>query len=268
MGSFYQPSPGGLKPAAFEQLVHRPFSEHSPLQLRQPPAELVGQVPFFQLCLALLQEISSQKEIKLTQTGRLPRQLCQQLFDLGLVDDFYVREWLKGLVRKESDWFHLHTLHLVLQAGHFVKKRRGRLSLTQKAEKLLAEPPALFLELVLSYLLQYDWATPDLYPKIVGQWGAGYGIWLLLRHGGEQKPPAFYGEKYREAFPFMLDYFKQGKTWEKPKEDLHRCFEWRFFHRFTELFGFTESEQEDKWREKMAWVKRTGLLEATFSGAP
>ncbi len=77
------------------------------------------------------------------------------------------------------------------------------------------------------------------------------------------EPIAFYAEKYRKAFPFVLQYI-QNQPFDSPEKALNRCYSTRIFERFLEWFGFVNVGSA-KWSEReKALVTRTRIFDEVW----
>jgi len=187
----------------------------------------------FYLFEGIVKAIENANELKLTAKGNLPTKLCKALFaevtEKGFVDETV---W-ENRVKKEDDWRTLQVAHICLELSKIIKKRNNKYSLTQKGKKIVGNRNSLYKIFNENLFTRYNWAYTDGYAQELGNWGAGYLIYLFHKYGKESKTLSFYFEKYLDLNPQVLEYFGDSE-FRSPEERLKSCLKIRFFKRIFE----------------------------------
>ena len=237
----------GFSPPQMHALIAAPFDpESSPLQLRTAlPDEAFEAAPFVRDSARYLQMLSEREPLKLTQRGNLPRRFVLDLVEAGVLseDD----EWFRyKLPSKEGDSQYLHILNLISASTGLTRKVHGKLLLTKKGTAFATGGKSrgeLFRHLFEFCARKFNWGYSDGYPESqVVQAAFAYSLFLLQRHGDEKRPPAFYAERFRDAFPLVLRDFLPGH-YRAPEEDFTRAYGVRTFTRFAVRFGLALQEE-------------------------
>ncbi len=235
-----------LSPNDMSILLYEPFSSDSPIQLTDTPekAALITQIPFFALMQAFLRRIQAAGTIKLTKIGNLPRQLCLDLYGLGLIPEDMIEKGITKL-SKETDSISLQNLKIIAQLAGLTKKRTGKLSLTAKGEKILEQPTELFQVIFQTYWQQFNWGYHDGYAE-EGQLQTTFGFifYLLLRYGEEERHTRFFSEKHALAFPMIYEAVSMDCTYGTPEDYYDHLIKVRVYDRFLDFFGWTHNRSE------------------------
>ena len=242
----------GLAPAQMHELLYDPWAPASPLRLRPELAdEVLDQIPFFRLTEELLRVVQRDGSIKLTALGALPGKYLHELYDLGFIREEMIEAGYSKLHR-ETDVPGLTTVHRNAEMAGLLRKVHGKITLTKNAERLRqpAHRPELLRRVLSNFTEKFNWAYHDGYDApLVGQFGWGFTMYLLLLFGSEPRPLQFYADKYQQAFPHLLDALP-ATTWSTPAEQLLSCFGHRTFGHFAHWFGLATIEQYRLGREQ------------------
>jgi hypothetical protein len=273
-----QPKPGPKKAAPPLPKLHKntitilfqdPLGPLSPLRLNENlKTEELPELPFLKLAVALLDVIHEAQALTLTQKGNLQRKTIHQLYDLrcypyDFVDDGSMKLW------KETDFFPLHLARVLCELAKLVNKRKNKLSLSKQGQALRQNPAQLYLKLLKTYILQYNWAYPEAWGYGVEQTGReGWALifYELMRHGEQEISDEYYGKLYTALFPSLLDLYPYSEY--NPTENmLLSDFERRFIHWFGGFFGLIEITREVIGKYNLPeerFVKRTAFAARVF----
>ncbi|MDQ2770785.1 MAG: hypothetical protein M3Y54_09815 [Bacteroidota bacterium] len=242
----------GVSPAQMHELLYDPWTPVSPLRLRpQLPAEVLDQVPFLRLTEELLRVVQRDGFIKLTALGALPGKYLHELYGLGFLREDMIEAGYTKLHR-ETDVPGLATVHRNAEMAGLLRKVHGKITLTKNAERLRqpAHRPELLRRVLSNFTEKFNWAYHDGYnAPLVGQFGWGFTMYLLLKFGDQPRPLSFYANNYQLAFPHLLDTLP-GTPWHTPAEQLLSCYGHRTFGHFAHWFGLATIEQNWLGRER------------------
>lgn len=255
----------GLEQRAFESLTLEPFEDEHTLFQFDLPEELLEQSPMFHLMRLILNHLAQQGPIKLTATGNLPVKICKAFYE----QVWSIEELTKAYYKKpriETDYENLFTGRHTLQLAGLTKIRTGKLSLTKKGEKLLAQArhQELFQLCFQAFCEKFNWGCFDGYGENqIGQMGFAFTFYLLKRYGDEGLPPDFYAEKYINAFSHFLLY-PPLDMFDRPmeQEGIQRAFITRNFYRNLPAWGFVEIIGRSHRFDENYTLKKTALLDA------
>ena len=248
----------GLSPNQMNLLNNFLFSENSPVKFnyKLSNAELL-ESPFIQMAIKLLEIINQNDGLKLTEKGNLPRKTVLEIHEFGYIksDDKYLIKILK-----EEDYFPLHICNIILKLSGITIIRKGKIFLTKKGLACLKDHFSLFSELLSAFCLKFNKAYMDRYEgEEIGNVGAGFVLFLLLKFGDEKRDISFYSEKYFKAFPMLKDEIRPIGT-ISISSLLAGCLKNRLFWVLS-LFGLIELDEqlESKYRSNYQ-VKTTTLF--------
>lgn len=232
----------GLSPEQMHRFLHFPvdspeiveFSEN----FQNPP-----EAPVLTLASFLI-DACGDNGLKATAKGYLPQQFCRETAISFFGEEGYKERKFGSEVRKELDFPELHVVRLVAQMAGLVRKYRGKFLLTKKCKKLLSSPAngKLYLELFTAYTWKFNWGYRDGYEDFhIIQESFLFSLFLLRRFGSEFRYPAFYEERFLQAFPAVLDEVCGPLLYKKSKEEyVGLCYSLRTMRRFAHFFGLIE----------------------------
>lgn len=111
------------------------------------------------------------------------------------------------------------------------------------------------------------WGFFDAYSSDnIGSLGAGFTVLLLLKYGREERPAAFYSEKYLKAFPMLVDECS-GSAFSSPQLEAERCYISRSFYRILNAFGLVSIILGSKFSGNL-FISGSIALRSIFSLAP
>ena len=247
-----------LSPKDMHAILYNTFGEDSPIGYRQEIKEdVLDNVPFLVLIEALLAEIKSAKEVKLTGTGSLPRKLCLSLYAREILKEEAIETGIVKLA-KEGDSLVLQSMKYVALLSGVIKKRSNKISLTKKGQALLDKSKRYELLKLLfqSHFQKFNFGYFDGYSDETSlQSLFGYTMYLLLKYGDEEREAGFYATKNMEAFPYELVHF-QGR-WSTPEEQFTSCYRVRIFERFLSFYAFVDYKVENRYRPNKTFEVQT-----------
>jgi len=250
------PPPGGFErfsPHEMHGLIYTPFDEaQSPLRLNKDlNANQLDQIKFFSDLMLFTRMLEECQPLILTQKGNLPRKFCRDLYDAGVKDEDLIA--LKGHpINREADSPYIFIIKLLTRDLGLTKKRYNRLSLTQKGQKTLTNPiPVnLFYDLFVLYTQKYNWAYQDGYPESwIIQAGFGFSIFLVQMYGSKSRSTDFYSEKFLNAFPKVIDDFKETRYLTRKKVS-QNAYSLRTFRRFLKRFSLIDMSDKRTIRKR------------------
>ncbi len=236
----------GLSPAQMYLLLYQTFHPDSPLKVHAVSGSQLDHVPFFLLVVNLLQAVQAAGGFKATAKGNLPVAVCKELYAKKRIVHEHIEA---GFVKanKEEDFGSVHIAHVVAKLMGLVRKLKGKILLTKKAEKLLlpANLPTLFGDLLRFYCKEYNWAyswapvwgfEDDQKNMQVAQFEMGYLLFLLTKFGDQDHTAAFYADECMKAFPILAEQL--GNKYRSPMDELRSAIDIRFLDNFACWFGF------------------------------
>lgn len=232
----------GFSSHQMERLLKRPFD--SPETVSFSPAlgrEIDAPVL---LLFNLLIQACGEEGLKVTANGNLPRDFCREAHK-GWRWKGYRELWGIRQVMKEADFPELDIMRHLAGWSGLIYKRNNRFQLTRKCRKMLALPDQteIYLELMKTHILKYDWGFEDLYPDFhIIQLSILFSLFLLQKYGSEFRNSAFYTGKFLRAFPAVLREASGG--YGSAERELTCCYQIRTLERFAEYFGLVEIRSE------------------------
>jgi len=213
----------------------------------------------------LLRIVEKHGELKLTAKGYLPTKIVADIYKQGFIKD----EWIdSGIMKlyKELDSVVIGLTRILAELSGVVKKRKGKLSLTQKGKVQLNNNYELFKNLFTTFVMKFNWAYLDYFgSEEIGQLGFGFTLILLKKYGNKKRSDSFYAKKYFKAFPHLLeDVHPIGNS--SVIEEATRCYSVRTFKRFLDYFGLIKTEGYGFFTE--IHLKKTKLFDRVIKIKP
>jgi hypothetical protein len=232
----------GLSPSEMHQLLHYLLRENCPVQMLRLSEPDLLRVPILNLARYLLDRISVNGELQLTNRGFLPPSLVKEIYEQGFILDEGIESGIVKLT-KEVDSMSINLTRILLELAGLTKKRNGKLSQVKSAKNILADPNKILQLIFLTFATQFNWAYYDGYEEnLIGQLGFGYTLVLLSRYGDVKRRTPFYEEKYFRAFPQLLQSITP--IYGTVERYAGRCYSLRTFKRFLDFFGLIMIEHE------------------------
>ena len=253
----------GLSPKQMHAVLHFPFSGEGPLVLKKATSTDLCAVPLLTQVKILLRIIHGMGELKLTPKGFLPVKVVARLYNEGPMKDRYIDRGISKLY-KETDSIAVNLPRILSELAGLVKKRNGKLSLTQKAQALWHDDQELLRVILMTFILKFNWAFYDGYGENgIGQVGAVFSLILLLKYGNRRRPAEFYAEKYFRAYPQLLKNI-QGDEFISAQTRAYNCYTVRTFERFLDFLGVIRIDREQAGYREHLFITKTALLDKMF----
>lgn len=255
----------GLSASQMVQLIKEPLGDNSILKINEVEDDIFNKIPFFQTVEHLLLMVLQAGSIKLTPKGNLPIKVCEDISNQQ-----YWKEELAYLYkqRKEEDYQVIHTAKIISLIGGLARKANGKMNVTKQTQKTLEknDKNALFLSILKPFMLKFNWGYHDLYEsQHVGQTGWAFTLYMLHKYGQESHPTSFYAEKYLNAFPPVVNEFRD-RTYSTPEQQAMSCYIVRSFIRYFNWMGFVELPKEIRILDyENEIMHKTDVLDALFS---
>lgn len=252
----------GLSADQMSAFLYAPFT--SPEVVTFPaPVSGTPSAPLLTLFLALA-EATGERGIKCTATGNLPPALCRQAAAALAAAGFAREAEILG-IHNEMDFMELHVARMVAKAAGLLRHYRGRVLLTREGQALWKKeaPGALYPKLLRAHVQRYNWGYADGHARLPFiQQSFLFTLYLLQRHGAEERPADFYAQAYLRAFPMLVDEVEPG-PYSPPEDQVRRCYVLRTLQRFAEFLGLitTHGEYPARMRGDCT-VRKTPLLDA------
>jgi hypothetical protein len=179
-----------LSPIDMHHILNSTFESNSPIGFKEKiDDEILEQIPFLNLSILYLNIIDHQKELKLTPKGNLPRKICFQLYETGIIKEDYIE---RGIVKlnKEGDSYAIQNIRIINLLSGNTKKRNNKISLTAKGKKLLLDESKqeLLESLFQTNCKEFNLGYHDGHPQEAEiQQLFGYTLYLLLKYGEEKR---------------------------------------------------------------------------------
>ena len=157
--------------------------------------------------------------------------------------------------------------HILIVMSGIAKKRNGKLLLTKKGEKLLSNKFDLLNQIFITFGYKFNWAYYDGYGgNKIGQLGFGFSLILLSKYGSEKLFDQFYGLKYLNAFPMLLENI-QPSEFNTRETQAVRCYSLRTFDRFLDYFGLIKIDFDEK-LDSRKFIRKTELFDKLIKIRP
>ncbi|MBK8502868.1 MAG: hypothetical protein IPL46_11995 [Saprospiraceae bacterium] len=256
-----------LSPVDMDNILYFTFDEVSPVGFRDSiDSKVLDQIPFLSLALEYFAIIKANEKIKLTKRGNLPRKVCLDLYETGIIKEDYIE---KGYIKlnKEGDLVAIQNVKIIGLLSGLTKKRKNEISFTARGEKLLGigSRKDLLDVLFRTNCQKFSLGFHDGYSQhAVMQDIFCYTLYLLLRYGDEKRPAEFYAEKNLMAFPNYLNHFRDG--WSSQKDQFRTCYEIRVLERFLKYYDFVEYDNKRSPLSSIepVYVKTTEIFREVF----
>ena len=256
----------GLSANQMHQLLYEPFGDKSPVQFRNDINDkTLDQIPLFRIAEEYIKIVQRDKHIKLTPLGALPKKVIVELYGKGFLPEEHIESGITKLWR-EDDCTAIKSARLTVEIAGLVRKANGKLTVTKTGLKLLDSNNRLqmFKLFFQAFTGKFLWSYNDGYPEQpVGQLGWAFSVIMLNRFGNQFHPVDFYANKYLNAFPMFIAFFRDGYI--KKEQLFTRCYGIRTFHRFLFWFGFVTVVSRQNYTDvETDKYKKTDLLKAIF----
>ena len=244
----------GLSAEQMQRLLAGPLEPGSPIAISQVP-RVVPPSPLLFLVLDLAHALGDDG-LKATAKGNLPRTYVREAAARYRDAGWLHRELdVPELARGEEDVVDLHIARIVARMAGLITLRGGRWKLTKAYRRSMERQgaPGVYGALFEAFVTKYSWRWADLYPEFdIVQRSWGFSLLLLLRYGGEWRTPAFYADRFLQAFPLAMDEAAdayEDRPWSAdPADTVHLAYTLRVLERFAAYLGLIDVERDRYYR--------------------
>lgn len=129
----------GLSPTEIYHLLYDTFGDKSPIQFCDNiDDKTLDQIPLFRIAEEFLKIIQSDKQIKLTPLGALPKKVMVELYDKRFLLEELVESGISKLWREE-DSISIRSARFAAELAGLVKKAKGKLTLQRQPQNFLKQ---------------------------------------------------------------------------------------------------------------------------------
>ncbi len=242
-----KPSPDflGLSPDQVHRLIDLPLTHAGDIVLlsRDFSAEDMTGIPAVSHCIRFLNDLASSGRLKETAAGYLPREFARRLFDD--LDQSPLKPHIK--FRTETDSGTVHFLRLILGIGGWMKKEKGRFSLTRKGEKAVRQGFSAgdYLDLFSAFAFKFNWGYQDGFPEFrIIQQGVLFSLYLLHKKARGFVDNHSLSPFFIRAFPMILP--EARPSWGSAFYQVNSCYSVRFLERFCLYMGLIELREKQR----------------------
>ena len=251
-------------PFEMQVILYHPFSSMSPVRLNYMEERDYRRVPLLNQARYILEHIRQAGSVKLTDKGFLPTNLVKEIYSQGIMKDDIIERYKKNKVLREFDSYSIHMTRLLLEVTGLTKKRKGKLSLTKKGERLHQDDPGLLFHLLHAFTFSFNPGYFDGYGQSnIGRLGWAFTIILLAKYGRLERPGIFYAEKHFNAFPAMLREANQPYIRDQ-QTTAYCCYSLRTFEYFLQHLGIIQMKFDSIFDDQRM-ITTTDLLWKLFT---
>ncbi len=246
-----------FSPNEMDRILYHPFNEDCPFHLGEDLGDL-DDVPLLNHLMIYLEYMKENAPLKLTQKGNLPLSFCRYLADRGLVEGRILSDLH---LNSEEDITYMTFMKLITRKMGLVSKRYNRFSLSGKGKKFLKSDYAERYRILFKHMTTgFNWGYFDRYPHSwIVQGGFAFSIFLFQKYGEEKRPPGFYSDRFRIAFPNLYRDF-DGRD-DDPIRAYERAYLIRVIERFMFRMGLVEVEYDPRNRYEPVSVRKNPLID-------
>jgi hypothetical protein len=256
----------GYSPFEMHQILHFTFGEDSPIKLQKLNDSDYKKIPILNQVKYLIDLISKNGEIKLTNKGFLPTKVVSELYQQGFLKEEHIEKGISKLY-KETDSMTVNLTRLLIELAGLIKKRTGKISLTKNGEKMMQDNFRLLKIILDTFTTKFNWAYYDGYGENqIGQLGYGFSLILISKFGKEKRLDSFYAKKYFNTYPQLLDSIEP--TYGTLESYSTRCYSIRTFERFLDYFGLIQINEEGKGLDTIKYITKTDLFDRLIKVRP
>ncbi len=249
-------------------ILYDPLGKKSPLRLNELNPQSYSKIPLLNLIKYFLNKLAEEGELKLTKKGNLPMKWVKDLDQQNFIQDYAVEVYQKQIRIEEDSRSVRLTKMLSLMAG-WVKKRKGKLSLSKLGNRERKDDSRLLKRLWRHYTTEYNWAYSDGYiSEEIANRAFVFSLILVSKYGDKTRDADFYAEKYFLAFPFMIQEMREVYGLEMGINFSYACYELRTFQHFMKDFGLLKINYPKPLSFESKRVKKTPLFDEFITILP
>lgn len=255
----------GLTPSEMHTIICDPFGDDSGFQIKVVEDDILDKIPFFILAEELLLIIYRDRKVKLTSKGFLPLKYCDELGGEEIIKESIYE--LPERKRIGEDYLpSIKAARIALMLGELITCKNNKIIVSDYGFELLedGDRDELFKTIFYAFTENFLWAHLDGYASaLTGQLGFVFSLSMLKHYGKTSHDLVFYANKYKEAFPLLMNHFKDYPYYSKEKQFLS-CYRVRLFERFFQWFGFVNTDEFDLLKTEKCRYSKTDLVDKLF----
>jgi len=229
----------GYSPSEITTILYNPMDPNCVVQFSKLDDTDLNEIPLLMQVKFLCEIVRREGKLKLTSKDYLSVKVVKELYSTGLMKDHMIESGISKLYR-ENECLPVHLTHIVATVTALFKKTKGTITISNKGEKLLKDDNILLLAILETCLTKYNWAYFDRYEsESIGRLGALFSFILLSKYGSETRNVKFYSNKYKKAFPILMQEIESSR-FLSDESIFNSCYEYRTFHRFMNFLGILE----------------------------
>lgn len=233
----------GLSPNDMHGILYSFLGPDCAIQLKTPPEELFTLSPVWNLFNYVTTYLEQNEKLKLTAVGYFPPKFVKELYATGFHQDEAIETGMTKL-SKEIDVPFFGVVRFLLFNSPYVKKVHNTLTLTKKHAK--STTTERFNWLMKEFILKYQWRYMDWFDSDhFGQFGVGFIFYLMKIHQVQNQQAKFYTKNYLQAFPMLLQEFRDSRR-DDPMRDAIHCMESRVFQNALVQLGLIVERVPDE----------------------
>lgn len=258
----------GYSSTDMHYILYDPLDKKSPLRLNELSPQSYSNIPLLNLIKYFLNKLEEEGELKLTQKGNLPMKWVKELHQQNFVQD-YVVEVYHQQVRIEEDSRSIRLTKMLSLLAGWVKKRKGKLSLSKLGDRERKDDSRLLKRLWRHYTTKFNWAYTDGYiSEEIANRAFVFSLILVSKYGDRTRDADFYAEKYFQAFPFMIQEMTEVYGVESGTNSSYSCYGLRTFQHFMKDFGLVKINYPQPLSFRSNRIKKTPLFDEFITILP
>lgn len=258
----------GYSSTDMHYILYDPLDKKSPLHLNELSPQSYSKIPLLNLFKYFLNKLAEEGELKLTEKGNLPIKWVKDLHQQNFLQDYAVKAFEKQIRIEEDSRSIRLTKMMSLKAG-WVKKRKGKLSLSKLGDRERKDDSRLFKRLWRHYTTEYNWAYSDGYiSEEIGIRAFVFSLILVSKYGDTTRDADFYADKYFMAFPYMIPEMTAVYGLEMGVNFSFACYILRTFDHFMNDFGLVRINSVRQLDFESKRIKKTPLFDEFITILP
>ncbi len=252
----------GLTPFEMHSIIYDPFGDDSEFQVKIVEDDIQDKIPFFMLAEELLLIIYRARKVKLTSKGFLPLKYCDELGRKEIIKESIYE--LPERKRIGEDYLpSFKAARIALMLGELITCKNNKIIVSDYGFQLLEDGDRheLFKIIFYAFTEKFLWAHLDGHGSaLIGQLGFVFSLSMLKHYVETSRDLIFYANKYRDAFPLLMNYLKDYSYYSKEKQFLS-CYRLRVFERFFQWFGFINVDEFDLLNTEKCRYCKTNIVD-------
>jgi hypothetical protein len=226
----------GLSSHQMHHMLTWPFDAPETLVFNTQPSG-VEEAPIMRLFQMLVEAIGDEG-LKATAKGNLPQKFCREAAQRFWGENQHARKTRFGGINREEDFFDLHVVRVVAEMAKLVRRVKGKFVLTATYRKVLKQGglPSLYMSLFRCYAREFNWdyrSRGNEHPFF--QQSFAFTLYLLQQFGRTERQARFYGDRFIQAFPMLLDELHDAIL--GAEREIRMYYGYRVLANFAEFMG-------------------------------